>query len=258
VKKLLLVTLFFCFISLNSQILHYNSYIEIPTANFTEGLFVNLDMNFATSSASDIPFDPNIGIEHTYGRLNMVFKWYNGAVFSSDISYQILKEKENKPSLAIGVYELTYYKYISPVGSDEIYEDEYYPDRPPEIASFYGVATKKINKNFELTIGLGRGKFVGYGPRSFFPNTDVVFDEHHQNWALGLFGGIKAKLNNPFGFILEVDGRDANFALEYKTDLLKGNLYLAKIEQLIFDPAHLHCARIGLNFSYKLSSLYEK
>jgi hypothetical protein len=238
--------------------LHYDSYIDIPTANFTEGLFVNVDMNFATSSASDIFFDPNVALEHTYGRLNMVFKWYNRMDFAFDLSYQILKEKEFNPSLAIGVCELTFNKYISPLGYDDIYEDEDYPDRPPEIASLFAVATKNINKNLEFTIGLGRGKFVGYGPRSFVPNTDVIFGDHHENWAVGLFGGMKIKLDNPFSFIFEADGRDVNFAIEYKTDLLKGTLYLAKVEQLTEDPSFLHSARVGLNFSYNLSTLYEK
>jgi len=258
VKKFWMLILFFCFLSLNSQMLHYNSYIDIPTANYTDGLFINLDMNFATKSESVVGFDPNIGIEYTYKELNTALKWYNGADFAFDISYQILKQEENRPSIAAGIYELALNKFISPAGSEEVYDDESYLDRPPEIVSLYGVATKNLNEKFEITLGIGRGKFVGYGPRSFVPNTDVLFSENHENWALGLFGGLKMRLNNPISILLEADGRDANLAFEYKTELLKANLYFIKLEQIFADENSANNVRVGLNFSYNFTAVYGK
>jgi hypothetical protein len=235
--------------------LHYDSYIDIPTANYTDGFFINLDGNYPLKSENEVKFDPNIGIEYTNGQLNTVFKWYDGADFAFDVSYQILKEEKRRPSLALGIYELSFNKFISPVGSDETYSDEYFEERPPEILSFYGVVTKNINSKLEFTMGIGRGKFVGYGPRSYVLNTDVLFNRKHENWALGLFMGVRMRLEKPLSFILEVDGRDANFALEYESPSLKGTLYLVKIEQIIADEDSPYTARFGLNFSYNLSSL---
>jgi hypothetical protein len=255
VKKFFLFLFFLCSISLFSQMLHYNSYIDIPSANYTDGLFVNTDMNFATKSEDDVGFDPNVGIEYTKGQLNTALKWYNGADFAFDVSYQIIEQAENRPSIAVGIQELTFNKFISPAGSEETYSDESYENRPPEIASFYGVATKDLGKNFEITLGLGRGKFVGYGPRSFFPNTDVIFDEEHEDWAIGIFGGLIINLNSPFNIILEADGRDGNLALEYKNDLFKGNLYLIKLEHLFSEENSPSSIRIGLNLSYNLMPL---
>ena len=254
-KKIFVFLFFLCSISLFSQMLHYNSYIDIPTANHTNGLFINTDMNIPMKSENDVGFDPNIGIEYTKGQLNTALKWYNGADFAFDVSYQIIKENENRPSIVVGIQELALNKFISPVGSEETYTDESYTNRPPEIASFYGVATKALGKNFELTLGLGRGKFVGYGPSSFFPNTDVIFDEEHENWALGLFGGLKINLNSPLNIILEADGRDGNLALEYKNALFKGNLYFTKLEHLLGEESSASSVRIGLNLSYNIMPL---
>jgi hypothetical protein len=256
-KKIFIFTLFFCFLSLNSQMLHYNSYIDIPTANYTDGFFVNLDGNFPLKSVSEVRFDPNLGIEYANRGLNLALKWYDGADFAFDISYRIFEEKETSPSIALGIYELSYNRFISPVGSDETYDDEGYADRPPEVISLYWVASKSVNSVLEFTMGVGRGKFVGYGPRSFIPNTDVLFEEKHENWVLGLFMGAKIKLKEPVSFILEADGRDANFAVEYKSPLLKSTLYLIKLEQFSADSDSPYSVRLGLNFSYNLASLYE-
>jgi len=246
-KKFFLVLFFFCFFSLNSQMLHYDSYIDIPSADYTEGFFVNVDGNFPLGSDSEVKFDPNLGLEFTCGELNTALKWYNGADFAFDVSYRLLQEETRRPSIAIGIYEISFDKFISPVGSDKTYDDEDYDDRPPEIVSVYGVATKNINRNLQVNIGAGRGKFVGYGPRSFVPNTDALFDVNHENWALGLFLGARLRVARPVSFILEADGRDANFGLEYKNRSFKGILYLMKIEQFFSDAGS---ARLGLNFSY--------
>ena len=251
-KKLLLSLFFLCFLSLNSQMLHYDSYIDIPSADYTEGFFVNIDGNFSLASGSEVSFDPNFGLEWTYMELNTALKWYNGGDFAFDISYRLLQEETRRPSIAIGIYEISFDKYISPVGSDKTYDDEDYDDRPPEIVSLYGVVTKNINRSLQVNIGAGRGKFVGYGPRSFVPNTDALFDENHENWALGLFMGVRLRVSSPVSFILEADGRDANLGLEYKNRMLRGTLYLMKAEQLFTDN---NFARLGLNFSYNLSSL---
>jgi len=118
------------------------------------------------------------------------------------------------------------------------------------------VGTKKISKNFEMTLGIGRGRFVGYGPRSFVPNTDVFSDEKHENWALGLFGGTKVTFPNNLAFIVEADGRDANIGIEYQNELVKGTLALNKLE--LFGEESDLSPRVSLNLSYKIMDLKGK
>jgi len=148
-------------VSLYSLSLSKSSYIDIPTANIHEGIFFNLNSNYPIKTEDDVKFDPNIGIEFFYKRINASIKWYDGSDFALDLAYQLTAGNEAFPSLAIGINDITYNKYISPVGTDdETYEDEKYLPRPPEIASAYLVASKKFNENFELTAGVGRGRLI--------------------------------------------------------------------------------------------------
>ena len=78
-------------------------------------------------------------------------KWYDGADFAMDLSYQITNGTGKFPAISIGIAEVSIDQYISPAGSEETFNDENYVDRPPEIASAYIVGTKKLGKSFELT-----------------------------------------------------------------------------------------------------------
>lgn len=236
------------------------SYIDIPRANLTQGLYINVSSSYPVLNVDDVKFDPNFGIDLSYNNFGAALKWYDGVDFAVDLSYQILSDKDGGLSLAIGIEELCLNQYISPAGagSEEAFNDENYEDRPPEIASFYIVGTKKLAKSFEITVGLGRGKFVGYGPRSFVPNTDLFFEEKHKNWAVGVFGGTRIILPNNLAFILEIDGRDANFGMEYQNDLVKGTLALNKLELFAAGEGSEVSPRVSLNLSYKLMSFKEK
>lgn len=256
-KKSLLVSLFFLVFSLNSQSLHYNSYIDIPSAEHQNGLFLNLNSNHPLKGESEIGIDPNLGIEYTFNKFNAALKWYDRADFAFDFSFQLLKEKDNKPSIAIGFWELTYNKFLSPAGSENTYKDEAYTDRPPEIASLYAVATKNLSNNFQLNFGVGRGKFVGYGPRSSNLNTDFFTEEKHENFVFGLFGGASFNLNNTYYLILEADGRDANVGIQYKNKGIKAMLSLNKLELLAKDSDSELASRINFNLAYKIRS-FEK
>jgi outer membrane protein OmpA-like peptidoglycan-associated protein len=234
------------------------SYVDIPSANFNRGLYFNLSSSYPVRDVDDVKFDPNFGIGFSYNRFGGALKWYNGADFSFDLSYQILEGNSNIPGLSIGMAEITVTQYISPAGSDKVFNDEDYPDRPPEIASAYLVGTKKIGENFEITAGLGRGRFVGYGPRSYIPNSDIFFEEKHKNWVIGLFGGMRIILPNKLAFILEDDGRDVNFGIEYQSELVRGTLALNKLELFTADEEWGFSPRISLNVSYKIMGMKKK
>jgi outer membrane protein OmpA-like peptidoglycan-associated protein len=234
------------------------AYVDIPSANFNQGLYFNLSSSYPIRNIDDVKFDPNFGIDFSYNRFGGALKWYNGADFSFDLSYQILEGNSNIPGLSIGMAEITVTQYISPAGSDKVFNDEDYPDRPPEIASAYIVGTKKIGENFEITAGLGRGRFVGYGPRSYIPNSDIFFEENHKNWVIGLFGGMRVILPNKLAFILEDDGRDVNFGIEYQNELVKGTLALNKLELFTAGEEWGYSPRVSLNVSYKIMTMKKK
>jgi outer membrane protein OmpA-like peptidoglycan-associated protein len=229
------------------------SYVDLPSANFDQGLYLNVSSSYPIKDIDGVKFDPNFGIDFSYNKFGIALKWYDGADFALDFSYQLLSESGRYPALAIGVSEVAVDKYVSPAGYDEAFSDENYTDRPPEVASAYIVATKKISKNFDITGGIGRGKFVGYGPRSQNLNIDAFFDEAHENWAFGIFGGIKGSLPNGLAFIAEVDGRDVNFGVEYQNELVKGMLALNKLEQ--FGSEYNLSPRVSLNLSYKITDM---
>jgi outer membrane protein OmpA-like peptidoglycan-associated protein len=255
-KRFIFLSFLIVVISIYSLSFSRNSYIDIPTANFDEGIFININGNYPIKTESDVKFDPNIGIEFFYRRINAAVKWYNGVDFAFDLSYQLITENKGFALLTIGVNDLTYKKYISSIGSnDETYKDEKYLPRPPEIASVYLVASKKLNENIELTAGIGRGRFIGYGPNSRYFNYDILFDEKHENLVLGLFGALKYSVSENFSFIIEGDGRDANLGVLYETDKFKGTLGLTKAELIFIEGEELLAPRIDVNLSMKFPEI---
>ena len=229
-----IVIIFFIAITLNlnAQVNGRESYVDIPRAHFSEGLFLNIDGSYPIGSEDEVKTDINGGIEISINQFNAVLNWYSGTDFALNLSYLILKQVGMVPSLSLGIDNLTYRKFISPVGHghDSTFSDEEYIPRPPEIASAYLVATRTFNEYFELTAGVGRGRFIGYGPRSHLLNFDVFFDEEHEDYVFGLFGGAKFSVPGGAAFIIETDGRDANIGIQYQTGMFKGTLGLNKLE----------------------------
>jgi len=244
-------------ITLDALQMKREAYIDIPTANLNHGLYIDVNSSYPIRDVDDVKFDPNIGIDLSYKKFGVAVKWYDGADFALDFSYKILSENGRLPALAVGLGEIAIEKYISPAGSDEVFNDEDYVDRSPEIASAYIVATKKFSRNFEATAGIGRGKFVGYGPVSKYGNIDVFFDEKHEDLAFGLFGGMRIIFTTGLAFLAEGDGRDINIGIEYQNDLIKGALALEKVE--VFNNAENGLSpRIGFNLSYKIMDFQEE
>jgi len=254
-KNLIFLVLFVISIASNAYQMKREAYIDMPTANFTQGLYANVSSSYPVKDVDDVKFDPNIGIDFSYNKFGIAVKWYDGVDFAMDLSYQILTENESAPGLAIGICELSNSKYVSPAGSEDVFNDENYTDRPPEIASAYFVGTKKIGGNFEITTGIGRGRFVGYGPRSKHVNIDALSDENHENWVFGLFSGMRVIFPNNLAFIVEGDARDVNIGMEYQNELVKGTLALNKLE--LFGEESDLSPRVSLNLSYKLMDMKE-
>jgi len=66
-----------------------------------DGIYINLNGNFPLRSESEIGFDPNLWVGFTHKNLNPAFEWYNGADFSLDIAYLILKGDKKRLGLAL-------------------------------------------------------------------------------------------------------------------------------------------------------------
>ncbi len=207
----------------------WGNYIDIPTATARNGLYVNFSGGYALSSDAEEKIDVNGSLEYSIAGFTAGLKVYTEKNFCLDLSYQILEESFNMPGLSIGIEELTNSKFVSPLGDSGLI-DELYLSRPPEIASAYLVATKGLTNSIEMTLGLGRGKFVGYGPRSKYLNFDAFFDEKHEDYMVGVFGGLKFISPVGFTFLAETDGRDANVGIGYEASIFKGALSLGKIE----------------------------
>ncbi len=249
-KKLFYFSILFFSLTLTSQRLERNSYIDIPSASVNEGLFVNLNGNLPLSSDLDYGFDPNIGIEFGRSGMNLGLNWFAGNDFGLDLAYQFYKSKNT--SLAFGIDNIAFSKYVSTLGSDTTFMDEIYPSRPPEAWSLYLVGSRRFGKRFELTAGLGRGKYVGYGPRSGLPNTDIFYSDKHENFAIGLILGLKYSVKEWLDILLEGDGRDINLGIKCELGRFEGELSLTKLECMLFGDNEPSSARLNSTISFKL------
>jgi hypothetical protein len=207
----------------------WKNYIDCPTANVSDGFFINLNTGYSFASDAETQFDINGSIEYGIAGFVAGLKVYTEKTFCLDLAYQIVSQGGSVPSISIGLENITNNSYVSPLGEANLVDEMYLP-RPPEIASAYLVATQEFSSNFEMTFGLGRGRFVGYGPRSKYLNMDAFFDEKHEDYAVGLFGGMKFSTPVGAAFIIETDGRDANAGVQYAAGMWKGTLSLSKIE----------------------------
>lgn len=217
----------------------WGNYIDIPTAAARNGLYVNFSGGYALSSEAEEKIDVNGSLEYSIAGFTAGLKVYTEKNFCLDLSYQILEESFNMPGLSIGVEELTNSKFVSPLGDSGLIDELYLP-RPPEVASAYFVATKGLTNTIEMTLGLGRGKFVGYGPRSKYLNFDAFSDDKHEDYMVGMFGGLKFISPVGFTFLAETDGRDANVGIGYEASIFKGSLSLGKIEHFFAGDEEAH------------------
>jgi len=249
--KKILYLLVLCFsLSLAGQRLQRNSYIDIPSANFQDGLFINVNGSYPFSSESNFGFDPNAGIEFSKERINVGFNWFDGTDFGVDLAYQFYKSQVT--SLSFGIDNITFSKYISPLGADTTFSDEIYENRPPEAWSFYFVGNRKFGEKFEFSAGVGRGKFVGYGPRSYLPNTDIFFSDKHENFSFGLILGAKYSAKDWLDLLLEADGRDINLGIQFDLGRFQAEISATKLEGALFGEGETHSPRLNSTISFKL------
>ena len=232
-----------------------SGFINIPTANVYD-MSGTWGLGFAYSSSmysedpdptDDLEPDPadyNIFIRYGFGgRGEIAVSMYRPTAFALSFSYVIVRSGKGT-SLFAGIDDITYATHISSLGTGDtvgFLEEIGYTiesgGRPAELLSAYIGMQQTFGKTFNIVIGLGRGRFVGYGERSRYFNTDyfVLGDEYkteeHSAWAFGLFLG--ASLRFPFGLelMVEMDGRDAGLAMRYHNKYVTPTIALTKVEQ---------------------------
>jgi tetratricopeptide (TPR) repeat protein len=252
IKFFVIIIIFLFFLGIPDfycQNCSWRSYIDVPTSTFSEGFFFNVNTSYAVGGQAQEKFDANGSIEYGIAGFVAGLKVFTEKTFCLDLAYQIMEQGDIVPSLSIGVENITYTKYVAPLDTVGIVDFLYVP-RPPEVASAYLVATKDFGGSFEVTFGLGRGRFVGYGPRSQYLNFDAFFDEKHADFMVGAFGGIKYKTPIGLSFIVETDGRDANAGLLYEAGIWKGTLSLDKIEHFFGGEEDVNSPRVSLSLSF--------
>ncbi len=266
-KKYLIITGFIS--SLFSQIISTNTLLETPTAYFPKSLTF-WEGGFTTSLAlrnlekefEPHPFDFDLFIQGGFaGKYLVGLKLYTLREIGLDFSYQIINEMGNIPAIAIGLRNITYKKYINPAGGEPPeggFKDENYEHRNPEILSFYMVATKKLAERLIINAGIGRGEFIGYGPRSRYLNFDYFSNNYH-DFTFGIFGGLNFMITDLVSAILEADGRDFNMGIRFKRKFIQFTLATNKLEHILWGgKEHPLSPRLTLNLSINSEMIPEK
>ncbi len=216
------------------------SLIDIPTAYILSENVWRFGMNGSVAlsvagSKDTHPGDMDFTLAVGLPRAELALTSLTSRDYSLDVSYQMLGETERAPALALGIQNVALEKYICEVGRGDDVEwddDAKYPQRCSEQFSFFLVASKKLEPYGTFHVGIGRGRFVGYGPRSRLFNSDMLSDSTH-NDAVGIIWGFETEVFRGLGPMFDFDGRDFNIGLKYRRDYYQVAIAAAKLEHRI-------------------------
>lgn len=240
-------------------------------------------------SKTDADFSISYGLLEN---LEISGSMYTLGNYALGLSYQVVEETDIQPAIALGIHEINWLRHISSVGGgydangDPIgwdWDVEFYPQTgllPTENFSIFGVISKEflfeeaartdtvetptaiyyytyasVIPLFRIHIGLGRGRYVGYGPHSSWFNTDVFFGTYRESpkheWAVGLFGGLELFPGTSFSPAVEYDGRDFNVGASvlflFEQYLIRLNASMDKWEAYFWgDGKYFHRLALGL------------
>ena len=228
--------------------------IDIPTAGGilpNLGYRIGLDGSVALDSKHSVDdFDKNI---HASIGLGGVFETYLDIYtlgnFTAAIGFCNRFYKTDNLQIAWGIHQLSYSLDVSEVGHgdstgwDDDLDYSTKPDykKPFELGSAFLVSSFLLNKNIQFTVGLGRGRYVGYGPHSKYFNSDFYHDRGG-DWAVGFITGVELKVSKNFSLLFDLDGRDANAGFRVSSKPIEFSAAIAKIEQF------------GMSFSPRVSA----
>lgn len=231
--------------------------IDIPTARILPhlGYRIGIDGSMALNPETSVDdFDENLHAAIGLGNnFECYLDIYTIGNFTTAIGFCHRFYDQEKFKFAWGIHYLSYALDISEVGhgdstgwdDDLAYETKPGYVKPFELGSCFLVSTYSPNKVIDFTIGLGRGRYVGYGQFSKSFNSDFYHDQGG-DWAVGVFFGLELEVMKNCSFLVDFDGRDVNSGLRVRYLPIELDLALSKVEQfgLSFSP------RISASISY--------
>jgi outer membrane protein OmpA-like peptidoglycan-associated protein len=157
--------------------------------------------------------------------------------------------------LAWGIHTLSFYDDVSEIAhgdstgwhDDLLYEYGDY-EKPYERLSAFVVSSYAITDKIDASLGMGRGRYVGYGTISKYLNSNLYHKEGG-DWGIGIFGGVEYKLSRKVSLMIEGDGRDINAGVRFQPLPWEFAVGLTKLEY-IFDWDEYR-PRVALSASYK-------
>jgi outer membrane protein OmpA-like peptidoglycan-associated protein len=219
------------------------------SADVTDRL-IDTPMNVGFEKSANVRFSP---LKH----LDFAVNAYTRFDYVLDAKYQILGGEPDHFRLAVGVSDVGFNSYVSPFGHglEHAYPDWKYPHRTMENFSAFAVTSIPLASFARLNVGLGRGRFVGYGPHGKYFNSDIFFNEYHQ-WALGLFGGVEVYVTPHVALVAEASGRDLNTGVKANFGPISAAVAWTKMEGLIFPKGDDRFGRIEVGVSYQFDNLF--
>lgn len=235
--------------------------IDIPTAKLMPANVARASSNWFFTFGQDSLHSMDVDFSLSYGIMNWAevsAYMLTSKDYAVSIAFKMADENGAIPALGLGIQDITGNQWVSSLGSGDttgFSDDVDYlavSMRNPERFSAYLVATKTLGRAGEYTLGIGRGRFVGYGPRSQAFNSDMFFgggrDTANQHLdAVGLFMGGKIEVVPGFYMLGEFDGRDVNAGLTYEHPLFSVHLAVTHLEQI--DEYLAHHARLAMGVS---------
>ena len=214
--------------------------------------FTRANMSGGREENANVCFSP-------YKHLDLAVTAYTFADYVLDVKYQLLGGGPGRLGLAVGVYDLGLNNYVSPLGHGTAhvwpnwkYGENGVTTRPYENLSAFGVASYRATTSIRLHAGIGRGRFVGYGDKSKYLNTDILTHGHHQ-WAVGLFGGAEVFVIPQVAVVAEVSGRDVNGGVKADFSAFTATIAWTKMEGLLFSEGAEPTGRLDVSLSYRFT-----
>jgi outer membrane protein OmpA-like peptidoglycan-associated protein len=236
--------------------------IDVPTTRILPhmGFRAGLDGSVAIGEGSrnddaDVNFHSSLGL---FNRLEVYLDIYTISDFTAAVGFSHRILDSDKFGLAWGVHQLSYALDVSEIGHGDStgwYDDLTYDinsgdyTKPFELGSAFIVATYKPNKLVDMTIGMGRGRYCGYGTHSQYFNSNF-WHEEGGDWGIGLIAGIDFKINENISFLLEGDSRDLNTGFKFKLKPIEVGIALTKFEFLFWPDGGEFDPRIAASISY--------